>query len=146
MNGLCFKYLCNDLFSQQEEVLGVSRFDGGIIGSKGQGIKHMVGEIVLTSNDVNKRSEKMKLGRVFVLRKMFPGFAEGDNMLEALVNLAELTDALTDECKPLDFLVTTTSLWFKTVEVPESASKQLKGNQASQMLIWFAQTCQVKIR
>ena len=78
-------------------MLGVSRFDGGIFGSKGQGIKHMVGEIVLTSNDVSQRSEKMKLGRVFVLKKMYSGFSEGDNMLEALVNLAELTRALKDK-------------------------------------------------
>ena len=51
--------------------MGVSRFDGGVIGSKGQGIRKMVGEVVLTSNDVSKRSDKMKLGRVFVLKKMF---------------------------------------------------------------------------
>ena len=115
----------------------------GLIGSKGQGIRKMVGEVVLTSNDVNKRSDKMKLGRVFVLKKMFSGYSEGDNMLEALVNLAELNEALKDPRKPIDFLVSTTSLWFKIVEVPESASKVLKGTQASQMLIWFAQTCQV---
>ena len=53
----------------------------------------MVGEIVLTSNDVSQRSEKMKLGRVFVLKKMYSGFSESDNMLEALVNLAELIRA-----------------------------------------------------
>ena len=47
-------------------MLGVSRFDGGVVGTKGQGIKHMVGEVVLTSNDVTQRSEKIKLGRVFV--------------------------------------------------------------------------------
>ena len=123
--------------------MGVSRFDGGVIGSKGQGIRKMVGEVVLTSNDVSKRSDKMKLGRVFVLKKMFAGYSEGDNMLEALVNLAELNEALKDPRKPIDFLVSTTSLWFKIVEVPESASKVLKGTQASQMLIWFAQTCQV---
>jgi hypothetical protein len=120
----------------------VSRFDGGVIGSKGQGIKKMVGEVVITSNDVSKRSEKMKLGRVFLLKR-FPGYSEGENMLEALVNLAELNDALKDPKKPLDFLVSTTSLWFKTVKVPESASNELKGKEASQMLIWFAQTCQV---
>ena len=104
----------------------------------------MVGEVVLTSNDVSKRSEKMKLGRVFVLMKMFPGFCESNNMLEALVDLADLTEALKEESKPLDFLVTTTNLWFKMVEIPENLSKQLAGKQASQMLIWFAQTCQVK--
>ena len=123
--------------------MGVSRFDGGVIGSKGQGIRKMVGEVVLTSNDVSKRSDKMKLGRVFVLKKMFAGYSEGDNMLEALVNLAELNEALKDPRKPIDFLVSTTSLWFKIVEVPESASKVLKGTQASQMLIWFAHTFQV---
>ena len=128
---------------RKEEVLGVSRFDGGIIGSKGQGIKHMVGEVVLTSNDVSRRSEKMKLGRVFVLTKMFSGFCESDNMLEALLELADLNAALKDESKPLDFLVTTTNLWFTMEKIPESLSKQLAGNQASQMLIWFAQTCQV---
>ena len=123
--------------------MGVSRFDGVVIGSKGQGIRKMVGEVVLTSNDVSKRSDKMKLGRVFVLKKMFAGYSGGDNMFEALVNLAELNEALKDPRKPIDFLVSTTSLWFKIVEVPESASKVLKGTQASQMLIWFAQTCQV---
>ena len=128
---------------QQEEVLGVSRFDGGVIGSKGQGIKKMVGEVVLTSNDVSKRSEKMKLGRVFVLKKRFAGYSEGENMLEALVNLAELNEALKDPRKPMDFMVSTTSLWFRTVKVPESESNILKGKEASQMLIWFAQTCQV---
>ena len=128
---------------QQEEVLGVSRFDGGVIGSKGQGIKKMVGEVVLTSNDVSKRSEKMKLGRVFVLKKRFAGYSEGENMLEALVNLAELNEALKDPRKPMDLMVSSTSLWFRTVKVPESASNILKGKEASQMLIWFAQTCQV---
>ena len=54
------------------------------MGNKGQGIRKMVGEIVLTSNDVSERSEKMKIGRVFVLKKMFAGYSEGDNMLEAL--------------------------------------------------------------
>ena len=127
---------------QQEEVLGVSRFDGGVIGSKGQGIKKMV-VVVLTSNDVSKRSEKMELGRVFVLKKRFAGYSEGENMLEALVNLAELNEALKDPRKPMDFMVSTTSLWFRTVKVPESASNILKGKEASQMLIWFAQTCQV---
>ena len=124
-------------------MLGVSRFDGGIIGSKGQGIKHMVGEIILTSNDVSQRSEKMKLGRVFVLKKMYSGFSEGDNMLEALVNLAELTRALKDKKKPLDFLITTTNLWFKMVRIPEHLSSRLRGTEESQLMIWFSQTCQV---
>ena len=99
--------------------------------------------MVLTSNDVSKRAEKIKFGRVFVLKKMFAGYSEGENMMEALVNLAELNGALKDPSKPLDFLVSTTSLWFRIVEIPESASKVLKGKEASQMLIWFAQTCQV---
>lgn len=60
----------------------------------------MVGEVVLTSNDVSKRSEKMKLGRVYVLKKMFAGYSEGDNMIEALVNLAEMNEALKDPGKP----------------------------------------------
>ena len=98
---------------------------------------------MLTCNDVSRRSEKMKLGRVFVLTKMFSGFCESDNMLEALIELADLNSALKDESKPLDFLVTTTNLWFTMVKIPESLSKQLAGNEASQMLIWFAQTCQV---
>ena len=124
-------------------MLGVSRFDGGIIGSKGQGIKHMVGEIVLTSNDVSQRSEKMKLGLVLVLKKMYSGFSEGDNMLEALVNLAELTRALKDKKKPLDFLITTTNLWFKMVRIPEHLSSRLRGTEESQLMIWFSKTCQV---
>ena len=74
----------------KKEILAVSRFDGGIVGSKGQGIKQLVGEIVLTSNDISKRSEKIKLGRVFILLKMFPGFKESANMLEALIELANL--------------------------------------------------------
>ena len=64
-------------------------------------------------------------------------------MLEALVSLAELNEALKDKNKPLDFLVATTALWFKIVKIPESASKALKGKEASQMLVWFGQTCQV---
>ena len=123
----------------------MSRFDGGAIGNKGQGIKDMVGEVVLTSNDMSQRSEKMKLGRVFVLKKMFAGYSEGENMLEALVNLADMNEALKDKRKPLDFLVATTYLWFKTFTIPETASKLLEGKAASQMLVWFAQTCQVKL-
>lgn len=127
-------------------MLGVSRFDGGVVGTKGQGIKHMVGEVVLTSNDVTQRSEKIKLGRVFVLTKMFSGFKESDNMFEALASLAELTAALKDKRKPLDFLVSTTSLWFKMMVIPESASRVLAGKLDSQMFIWFSQTCQVSLK
>ena len=82
--ALMISYDDNDSL-RKEEVLGVSRFDGGIIGSKGHGIKQLVGEIVLTSNDVSKRSEKIKLGRVFILLKMFPGYKESENMFEALL-------------------------------------------------------------
>lgn len=53
---------------------------------------------------MKERSEKMKLGRVVVLKKMFPGFTEGTNMLDALVNLAELNAALKDE-KKVNFFV-----------------------------------------
>ena len=103
-----------------------------------------VGEVVLTSNEVKKRSEKMKVGRVVVQMKMFPGFTEGDNMLDALVNLSELTEALKEEGQPLDFLITTTRLWFQMVPVPNDCKSQLlAGKEASQMLIWFSKTCQV---
>ena len=123
--------------------MGVSRFDGGVIGSKGQGLKQMVWEVVLSSKDVSKRPEKIKLGRVFVLLKMFAGFEERDNMLEALLDLAQLIEALTDLSKPLDYMASTISYWFKKVDIPEHLSRQLAGNQTSQMMLWFAQTCQV---
>ena len=62
-----------------------------------------------------------------------------------LVNLAKITELLNDKRKPLDFLVQTTSLWFKKVSIPESASKILNGKEESQIMVWFAQTCQVGI-
>ena len=120
----------------------MARFDGGVIGSKGQGIKQMVGEVVLSSNDVTRRSEKVKLGRVFLLLKMFSGFQERDNMLEALMDLTELNQALTDKSQPLDYLASTTSFWFKNMDIPSNLSSQLAGRRTSQMMIWFAKTCQ----
>ena len=58
-----------------------------------------VGEIARTSNDVRERSGKMKLGRLVALMKMFAGFLQSDIMLDGLVTLAELTEALMDEGK-----------------------------------------------
>ena len=58
-----------------------------------------VGEVVLTTNDVTKRSDKMRMGRVVVLMKMYSGFIESNNMMDALFTLAELTEALRDDGK-----------------------------------------------
>ena len=120
-----------------------------------------VGEVVLTTNDVTKRSDKMKMGRVVVLMKMYTGFIESNNMMDALFTLAELTEALRDDGKvwalqlsltcihqvqfqPLDFLVTTTYLWFEKVKVPDSCkSTLLSGKETTRMFLWFSQTCQV---
>ena len=55
-----------------------------------------MGELVLTSNLDNDRKDKMKQGRIQVIKKMHSGFEEDENSLQALDTLADLNEALTD--------------------------------------------------
>jgi hypothetical protein len=97
----------------------VSRFEGGIIGSKAHGVQDLVccrkiyllhvkiiilqvGEIVLTSNDLRVRADKMKMGRIAIIVKEHAGYEEGNNMFMALKALAELTEALKSDRKVLN--------------------------------------------
>ena len=108
---------------RNEEVVGVVRFDGALVGTKKSGVQQLVslmfmnidcsiytehysfqvGEICLTSNDMNMRSEKMKTGRVACLVKMFPGHQENPNMRLELKSLAALNEAMQDERKVFHF-------------------------------------------
>ena len=70
-----------------------------------------MGELVLTSNLDCERKEKMKQGRVKVIKKMHAGFKENENCLEALNELAKLNEALKDVQKVFLILV-----WLKLLE------------------------------
>ena len=59
------------------------------------------GGIVLTSNDLRVRPDKMKMGRIAIILKEHAGYTEGSNMFVALKNLAELNEALKDDHKVL---------------------------------------------
>ena len=50
----------------------------------------------MTTNDLEARPDRLKMGRVEVLNKMFPGHVESDNVLEALGELTALNDAHKD--------------------------------------------------
>ena len=58
-----------------------------------------MGELVLTSNLDAQRTDKMKQGRIQVIRKCHAGYEEDANSLQALDNLADLNAALTDPSK-----------------------------------------------
>ena len=60
-----------------------------------------MGEIVLTSNDLRVRTEKMRMGRIAIILKENAGYEEGNNMFVALKNLAELNESLKDIRKVL---------------------------------------------
>ena len=49
---------------------------------------------MLTSNIEIERKDKIRQGRVHVIRKMYPGFVEEENCLLALDVLADLNEAL----------------------------------------------------
>ena len=55
-----------------------------------------VGELVFTSNLDSVREEKMKQGRLYVVKKLYAGYEEEPNSLQALDALADLNKALTD--------------------------------------------------
>ena len=55
-----------------------------------------VGELVFTSNLDSIREEKMKQGRIYVVKKLYAGYEEESNSLQALDALADLNKALTD--------------------------------------------------
>ena len=55
-----------------------------------------VGELVFISNLDSVREEKMKQGRLYVVRKLYAGYEEEPNSLQALDALADLNKALTD--------------------------------------------------
>ena len=57
---------------------------------------------MITSNLEIERNEKMKQGRIQVIRKVHPGFEEEENSLQALEDLADLNVALTDKRKVND--------------------------------------------
>ena len=62
-----------------------------------------VGEVVLTSNDLNVRSAKMMIGRIVIIVKEHAGYEESSSMYVALKSLAALNKALKDirmETKP----------------------------------------------
>ena len=54
---------------------------------------------MLTSNVTKERADKMKMGRVYVVNKMFAGYEEEPNPLDALNKLEALNEALKDENK-----------------------------------------------
>ena len=60
-----------------------------------------VGDIVLTSNDLRVRTEKMKMSRIAIIVKEHAGYEEGNNMFVALKNLADLNESLKDIRKVL---------------------------------------------
>ena len=47
----------------------------------------------MTTNDVHARADRIKMGRVEVINKMFPGYVESENVLDALDELEDLNDA-----------------------------------------------------
>ena len=120
-----------------------------------------VGELIMTTNDMHARSDRLKMGRVEVFNKIFPGYVESSNVLDALEDLEDLNDAHKDTRKvdikhlmidhsipfqPLDFLVWTISLWFKEVDRPEGLQSEIKSTKTTQMKVWFAMTIQVIIK
>ena len=52
-----------------------------------------VGELIMTTNDVNARSDRVKTGRMELLMKMFTGYTEPENVLDALEGLEALNKA-----------------------------------------------------
>ena len=48
---------------------------------------------------VKERADKMKMGRVYVVNKIFPGYKEDTNCLVALNKLEALNEAFKDEEK-----------------------------------------------
>ena len=58
-----------------------------------------VGELIMTTNDMHARSDRLKMGRVEVFNKMFPGYVESSNVLDALEDLEDLNDAHKDTRK-----------------------------------------------
>lgn len=68
-----------------------------------------MGELVLTSNLDTERTDKMKQGRIQVIRKAHAGYQEEPNSLQALDALAELNEALTDPKKV--YLTITAIVW-----------------------------------
>lgn len=61
-----------------------------------------VGEVVLTSNDLNVRSAKMMIGRIVIIVKEHAGYEESSSMYVALKNLAALNKALKDNRKVME--------------------------------------------
>ena len=57
---------------------------------------------MITSNMEIERNEKMKQGRIQVIRKVHPGFEQDANSLQASEDLADLNVALTDKRKVND--------------------------------------------
>ena len=57
-----------------------------------------------TSNLDIERNEKMKQGRIQVIRKVCSGFEEEENSLQALEDLTDLNVTLTDKRKVMIYL------------------------------------------
>ena len=52
-----------------------------------------VGELIMTTNDVHARSDRVKTGRMELLMKMYTGYTEPENVLDALEGLEALNSA-----------------------------------------------------
>ena len=65
-------------------------------------VRLQVGELIMTTNDVHARSDRMKTGRLELLMKMFPGYEEPGNVLDALEELEALNNAHNDVKKVQD--------------------------------------------
>ena len=50
----------------------------------------------MTTNDVHAREDRLKMGRLELLMKMFTGYQEPDNVLDALEELENLNNAHND--------------------------------------------------
>ena len=59
---------------------------------------------MITSNLDIERNEKMKQGRIQVIRKVCSGFEEEENSLQALEDLTDLNVALTYKRKVIIYL------------------------------------------
>ena len=55
-----------------------------------------VGELIMTTNDVHARPDRLKTGRLELLMKMYPGYEEPENVMDALEELEMLNIAHND--------------------------------------------------
>ena len=53
----------------------------------------------MTTNDVHARADRLKMGRLELIMKKFPGYHEPENVLDGLEELENLNNAHNDEEK-----------------------------------------------